>query len=99
MASFLRSGRMHDMFTQPRHAARSSAAHRACRAATWTGGRSPLSSSVRPDVRCVSGSCGAHEGSPCFALDEILAFACAWSCKPVSEGCDRSYQAIARAVA
>ena len=47
VASFLRSGRMHDMFTQPRHAARSSAAHRACRAATWTGGRGPLSSSVR----------------------------------------------------
>ena len=47
MASFLKSGRMHEMFTQPRHAARSSAAHRACRAATWTGGRSPLSSSVR----------------------------------------------------
>ena len=51
VASFLRSGRMHDVFTQPRHAARSSAAHRACRAATWTGGRGPLSSSVRPAMR------------------------------------------------
>ena len=46
---------MHAVFTQPRHAARSSAAHRACRAATWTGGRGPLSSSVS-----ATRSVGAH---------------------------------------